>query len=236
MTGYCLRTRAGAQAARHRASTDEAGFTLVELLVAMTIFAVVLSMIFAILINVTRYTKDNLARTRAVDQARIGLMQIDREVRSGNVISDPAAETAAASGVAPYYSLRVYTQTDGVYQCVQWRVRFPAGSAFGLLEYRSWQPSWQTTGGVSAWSTVARDVVQPTGTFSQTDQTSWPPFFVESSDAEASSVAQTIRVTLRVKSPEQSAPSKPESLTTVLTGRNTVFGYPADSCAAVPPL
>ena len=213
----------------------ERGWTLIELLVSMTIFAGLLTIVFSILITVSQQTKDNLARTRAVDQAQLGLMQIDRQVRSGNVISDPANESTSGSGVPQYYSLRVYTQTDGTYQCVQWRVRYPAGSDFGLLEYRSWRPSWQTTGGVSEWRVVARDVVRPTSaTVVESDPSTWPPFFVEQSDAEASSQAQTIRVTLRLKDPDQRAQSKPATVSSVLTGRNTIFGYPADSCAAIP--
>lgn len=218
------------------ARRSDRGWTLTELLVAMSIFTVLLIIVFSFLTTYSQQTRDNLARARAVDQARLGLMQIDRQVRSGNVISDPASESIGSSGVEPFYSLRVYTQTDGVYQCVQWRVRYSTGSDFGVLEFRSWKPNWQTVGGVSDWAIVARDVVKPTGTFSQSDNTTWPPFFVESTDAEASSVAQTIRVTLRVKDPEQSVNSKPQTLTSVLTGRNTVYGYPADSCTAVPPL
>lgn len=211
------------------------GWTLIEMLVSMTIFAGLLTIVFSVLVTLSQQTKDNLARTRAVDQAQIGLMQIDRQVRSGNVISDPANETVSGSGVPQYYSLRVYTQTDGTYQCVQWRVRYPSGSDYGLLEYRSWRPSWQTTGGVAPWRIVARDVVKPTSTsVVESDPSTWPPFFVEQSDAEASSQAQTIRVTLRLKDPDQQAGSKPATLTSVLTGRNTIYGYPADSCAAIP--
>jgi prepilin-type N-terminal cleavage/methylation domain-containing protein len=210
------------------------GLTLVELMISMTIFAGLLAIVFSILVTVSQQTKDNLARTRAADQARIGLMQIDRQVRSGNVISDPAAETVSASGVPSQYSLRVYTQTDGSYQCVQWRVRYPASSDRGVLEFRSWRPSWQVTGGVADWRVVARDVVRPAGTFDASRPETWPPFFVESRTGGASSEAQTIRVTLRVKDEAQSASSAPSTVTSVLTGRNTVFGYPADSCGTVP--
>ncbi|WP_136520038.1 MULTISPECIES: PilW family protein [Cellulomonas] len=221
----------------HRRPTDEredSGWTLIELMVAMLIFSGLLVVVFSILVTVSQQTKDNLARTRAGDQARIGLMHIDRQVRSGNVISDPAGETVAGAGVPANYSLRVYTQTDGVYQCVQWRVRYPGGSDRGVLEYRSWKPSWQVTGGVSPWAVAARDVVAPSGPFVESDPTTWPPFFRETSQAEASSAAQTIRVTLRVKDPEQRASSQPTTVTSVLTGRNTVYGYPADSCATIP--
>lgn len=212
----------------------ERGWTLIELIVAMSLFIGLLTIAFAVLVTISFQTKDNLARTRTVDDARLGLMQIDRQVRSGNVISDPALETPTGSGVPTYYSLRVYTQTDGVYQCVQWRVRVPSGSDRGVLEYRSWKPSWQSTGGVEPWRVVARNIVTPTGAVVPADSSTWPPFFVEASDAEASSQAQTIRVTLRVKDPEQREQSKPVALTSVLTGRNTIYGYPADSCAAIP--
>lgn len=219
---------------RWRRGDDQGGWTLVELIVAMSIFAGLLVVVFTILVEVSEQTKDNLARSRAVDQAQIGLMQIDRQVRSGNVISNPADESSAASGVPQYYSLRVYTQTDGVFQCVQWRVRYPSGSNYGVLEYRSWKPQWQTLGGVQAWSVVARNVVKPTGTLNVNDPTTWPPFFVQPTDAESSSEAQTIRVTLRVKDPSQRASSKPATVTSVLTGRNTIYGYPSNTCGTVP--
>ena len=212
----------------------EGGFTLVELMVSMTIFVGLLVIVFSILVTVSQQTKDSLARDRSGDQARIGLMQIDRQVRSGNVISDPAAELVGWSGVPPQYSLRVYTQTDGTHQCAQWRVRYPTGSDRGVLEFRSWRPSWQVTGGVEAWRVVARDVVRPTGAFDPDDSSTWPPFFVESRAGSANSDAQTIRVTLRIKDAAQSARSAPTTVTSVLTGRNTVFGYPADSCGTVP--
>lgn len=220
-----------------RVDEDErdGGWTLVELMVSMTIFIGLLVIVFSILITVSQQTKDNLARTRALDDVRIGLMQIDRQVRSGNVISDPGAESVASSGVPPYYSLRVYTQTDGVFQCVQWRVNYAAGTDYGTLEYRSWKPSWQSTGGVEPWRVTAHNLVKPdAATVDPDDPNTWPPFYV-APDAGAGSDAQTIRVTLRVKDPDQLASSKPASATSVLTGRNTVFGYPADKCGSVPP-
>lgn len=202
----------------------------------MTIFGVLIAIVISVLVTVQLQTRDTLGRARGIDQVRLGLEQIDRQVRSGNVISDPAAETVAHSGVAPYYSLRVYTQTDGVYQCVQWRVRIAAGAKSGVLEYRSWQPGWATLGGVTGWRVVARDVVAPAvSPIDEANPLSWPPFYVDpASGAEAASVAQTIRVTIRVKDPGQLATSKPSSVTSVLTGRNTVYGYPADKCSPVP--
>ena len=214
---------------------DQSGYTLVEMLVVMSLMIGLLTVVFSILISISTQTRDNLARTRSLDQAQLGLMQIDRQVRSGNVISDPALETVLGSGVPTYYSLRVYTQTDGVFQCVQWRVKYPVGSDLGKLEYRSWRPDWQSVGGVTPWQTVANNVIKPTGpTIVPADRATWPPFFVEATPAELSSAAQTIRVTLRVKDPEQSRISKPATLTSTLTGRNTIYGYQADTCTPIP--
>lgn len=216
-------------------SRRDSGFTLVEMLVAMSLFAGVLAIVFTILVTVSWQSRDNLARDNSVAQARLALMQIDRQVRSGNVISDPHFETLANSGADPYYSLRVYTQTDGVYQCVQWRVIFPAGSQFGDLQYRSWQKDWLTGGAVTGWRVVAHNVVKPaSGTVVQSDPTTWPPFYVDTT-VGAGSTAQTIRVTMRLKDPGARSSSKPVTMTSVLTGRNTVFGYDADECATVPP-
>ncbi|MFI2752063.1 type II secretion system protein J [Cellulomonas sp. P22] len=230
-------TRGQEPRSQDREAGSDDGWTLVELLISMTIFIGLLGIVFTILLNVSLQAKDNLARTRSVSEAQLGLMQIDRQVRSGNVISDPSVETLASSGVEPYYSLRVYTQTDGVFQCVQWRVIFAPGADVGALEYRSWRPDWTVVGGVRDWSVVARNVVRPAGTvIVDSDPSTWPPFYVDpASVAQANSAAQTIRVTLRLKDPEQRASSQPASVTSVLTGRNTVFGYPADKCGVVPP-
>ncbi|MDM7853408.1 PulJ/GspJ family protein [Cellulomonas alba] len=215
--------------ARRRRPAGESGWTLVELIVAMSLFAGLLVIVFSVLITISLQTKDNLARTRAVDQVQLGLMQIDRQVRSGNVISNPASESSADSGVPASYSLRVYTQTDGVYQCVQWRVRFPTGSPYGLLEYRSWKPQWASTGGVEPWAVVARNIVAPAKAVNLGDPATWPPF-LQTDPAKG----QTVTVTFQVKDPAQRASSKPATISSVLTGRNTIYGYPADSCADVP--
>src|SRR5690625_4609881 len=106
-----------------RDEDDEAGYTLVEALVVMMIFGIVFAIIMGVLIQVSYSAADNMTRVSQVRNAELGLMQIDRQVRSGNVILDPTNESESNSGVEPGSSLRVFTQTDGVHQCVQWRVR-----------------------------------------------------------------------------------------------------------------
>lgn len=220
------------RARRLRDLLDEAreddGWTLPELVISMSIFIGLLSIVFTILISVSQQAGDNLARTRQVEQLRLGLMQIDRQVRSGNVISNPAGETTVGSGVAPGYSLRVYTQADGVFQCAQWRVIFTAGSDRGRLEYRSWDPHYLSTGIKTDWRIVARDLVDQR----TSSGTALLPFTNEA--AAGGSSAQSVRVSLWVKDRKASKKGKASAVSSVLTGRNTVFGYPSDECANIP--
>ncbi len=212
---------------RVRARRRDEGWTLIELMVSMSIFIALLTIVFSLLVTMSQQTADNMSRAQQVTEVRLGLSQIDRQVRSGNVISDPSLETSANSGVPANYSLRVYTQTDGTNRCAQWRVIFPSGqpTAGGELQFRSWQTDWLSTGVVTAWRVVARDLVSDGN---PTDA----PF--QRIAAPASWIAQSVQVTLWVKGPGSRSASAPTVITSVLTGRNTIFGYPADECAAVP--
>jgi len=184
------------------------GTTLVELLISMTIFSLALAMVYSVLITVQRQTKDQTSRADSVGNARLALQQIDRQVRSGNVLYNPASETLPLS-------MRVYTQANGDQRCVQWQV------FNGKLRSRSWSPTWTTDGQVSAWAIVAHDVVNTTAT---------PPFALQGgSTAYGSRLAD---VTLLVKSP--TAGGKPVNVTSSLSGRNTAYGYDPGVCNPAP--
>lgn len=207
----------------HRSRED--GYTLVEALVVMMIFGVVFAAIMGVLIQVSYSAADNMARTAQVQNAELGLMQIDRQVRSGNVILDPANETANNSGVEPGHSLRVFTQTDGVHQCVQWRVRMKPDDR-GVLEYRSWDPDWSVLGTEATdWAVVTRDLMPYPAEkvpFQRTDGAT------DSYSSETSSVDVSIFIQA------ERTRSAPTAVETTLTGRNTVYGYPIDRCDDVP--
>jgi len=218
----------------HDAREDK-GFTLVELLVSMSIFAILMALIFSLFITMLNQGNDNLARTRSVEQARLGISQIDRQVRSGNVILDPARDGIPEAGVPHNYSLRVYTQENGDDKCAQWRVIFdPPSNQFGRLEFREWDAGDPSTS--TAWSSVANNVEKPSGDFAAGDVTTYPPFWVDDTTATGTidTKAQNIRITLRMGDPQSDPDAKPASVTSVVTGRNTVFGYSPDYCAAIP--
>jgi|SRR5690625_70017 len=200
----------------------ERGYTLVEALVVMLIFGAIIGIIFGVIIQVSYSSADNMTRISQVQNAELGLMQIDRQVRSGNVILDPDEENPSGSGVEPGYSLRVFTQTDGVFQCVQWRVNFNEDGR-GKLEYRSWDPDWATLGTeVQNWAVVARDlVIDPDGN---------SPF----TRTGIGSTRETSSVDVSIFVQGERTSSAPTVVQTVLTGRNTVYGYPIDRCDNIP--
>lgn len=211
---------------------DDQGFSLTELLVSMTIFSVLMALIFGLLITMTYQASDNIGRTRSVEEARLGLSQIDRQVRSGNLILDPAMDGETQSGVEPNYSLRILTQEGGgAPKCVQWRVIDENGDGFAELQFRRWDPGPVD---VQPWTRVASNVVAPeVKPIDANDPESWPPFWLDP-NLSTGTEAQNIRVTLRLKDPKAREDSRPIPLTTVLTGRNTVFGAPIDECNPVP--
>jgi len=216
-----------------RVRRDDGGFTLIELLVSMIIFSIVMALLVSVMIQMTYQANDALGRQRAVEQARLGLSQIDRQIRSGNLILDPALDDESVAGVPANYSLRIFTQEgDGPAKCVQWRVIYPSDTdRFGQLEYREWDPADTSTS--TAWSRVASNVERPGATFSATDSESWPPFWVDTT-LPTGTEAQNIRVTLRMGDPSARDDAKAQVLSSVVTGRNTVFGYSPNTCSAVP--
>src|SRR3954468_2763604 len=156
---------------RARLGSREQGTTLIELLVTIMMFALILIVAYSVLFMVQQQTSSNLRLTDAVSQAKLGLAQIDRQIRSGNVLYSPAGETTpgcVGAQVAPSPTpnagncMRVYTQANGDERCVQWEV------LNGVLRSRSWAATWQTDGLVTAWRTVARAIIN--------NPTSNPPF------------------------------------------------------------
>jgi type II secretory pathway pseudopilin PulG len=202
--------------------------TLVELLVSMSILSIVLLVFVAVLASVQRgvVAQDTLSQT--LDQTRLALQQLDREMRSGNVLYDPALENAPAasggipscSGCLPGYTLRVYTQTNadtrGTYKCVLWKI-----DTAQRLMTQQWPPSDPSN--ASGWRIVATGIVN--GSINE------PPFTL---DPDPLKGGRTLNILFAVNSDLAHRPTQTVKVQASLTGRNTSYGYPANVCQQTP--
>jgi type II secretory pathway component PulJ len=191
--------------------------TLVELVVAMSMLSVVLLIFTSVLASVQRSVIVNQRYSEANDEARLALQQLDRELRSGNVINDPASPP---SGYTANHTLLIYTQanlpTRGAAHCEIWKV-----TSSGLLQARRWIPGssdWET-----AWRTVAEDVVNRT--------TSVNTFTMNSDPLKGE---RTVDIRLQVNPDITGNPNRTIELRASLTGRNTSYNYPTNICQTLP--
>ena len=66
-----------------------------ELLVSMAVTAIALLAITSVLASAQKSVARQDSMTQTLDGARLAIQQLDRELRSGNVLYDPALENAA---------------------------------------------------------------------------------------------------------------------------------------------
>jgi Tfp pilus assembly protein PilW len=201
---------------------DEEGVTLVETLIAMIIFTGVMSIMVGVVIDASRNLQRIQSRTDTVDQSRMALTDIDRQVRSGDVLYNPASDpdpVAAAMNVpsSQTWQMRIFTQTNGAQRCVQWQV------IGGVLRTRSWTPTWQTDGIVSPWRVAARGIV---------NSASQSPFALRGAGASSAYQSRLLDVSLYVLS--SAAGGSPALVSSSLAGRNTVYGIDGGICTPVP--
>jgi len=189
--------------------------TLIELVITTMLLGIVMAVIFGALVSVQRTFTTADQRGQTNDQVRLAANDIDRMVRSGNVLYDPASETAANSGVAAGYSLRIYTQANGNQRCVQWRV------ISGFLESRAWTTTWQLDGDVTGWRKVADHIVNTS-----------PPFTLDSNSAFGGRIVNIDL--LADRGTAASSNTAPVEVKVSVTGRNTEYGYDPVVCNSVP--
>ena len=201
----------------------ENGMTLVELMVAMFVLGFVMLVFSQVLASVQQgvVAQDTLSRT--LDQARLSVQQLDREIRSGNVLYDPALENAgqaSCTGCLPSFTMRVYTQsnadTRGGAQCVLWQVDDQQ-----QLLTRRWPPGDPNS--ATAWRVVATGVVNRA--------LSEPAFAIETDPLKG---ARTVNIMLAVNEDLMHRPGQTVRIEASLTGRNTSYDYPINVCSTTP--
>lgn len=174
----------------------------------MSLLTGVLVLSTTVLTRVLNDTKRVSNRADSVSQLKLGLAQMDRQIRSGNVLMAPTDA-----------EMRVYTQANGLEKCVQWQVYQRT------LRTRSWSATWQTDGIVSGWTTVARGVdndVTPTSTEK--------PFSLQGATTAFNSRLISIRLLARASGDTGTR----AEVRTSISGRNTNYGYDANICSPIP--
>lgn len=211
---------------RARTATGDAGITLVETLVSMAVFSIAISLVYSAVILVAGKTRDVEGSAEAASQVRQALAQIDRQVRSGNVLYSPANEPAyvpscTAATASSGSCMRVYTQANGLDRCVQWQVLADVTApGTSVLRSRNWAPDWVTTGTVSGWEVVARGLV---------GSTSAPAFALDGGGAYGARL-----LNVRFEAIDERRGGAPTLITSSLSGRNTNYGYDGGQCTPVP--
>jgi hypothetical protein len=208
---------------RLRQVRDERGTTLIETSVTMLLLGVVMVMFLSFVTSLQDATATQEARVRRNDDVRLVLSQLDREIRSGNVLYDPVGEDDSEHDIAPSMSLRIYTQADAPNrdpgnQCSQWRI-----TSDGEMQTRRWANP-DPNGTVTAWWTVAENVVN------RTLEPEVPAFALDTTTDSYGSRLMSVRIV--VDRPGDKA--GPEESDLSLTGRNTQYAYPTDICSVIP--
>ena len=205
--------------ARVRGLGDEQGITLVEVVVATAILGIVMLVFTSTLASMQRAVVAEDVRTRLNDQARLALADIDRQVRSGNLLYDPDDEAGTVDpfGVtAAGYMFRVYTQTkyrpSDAPRCALWLIDDEQ-----RLLYRYWPVLDPDQ--ASEWRVVAEHIVNR--------ETNTPAFVLDAN-------GRTITAMIQANANIDADPNATQLFESALTGRNTSFGYPNNVCATLP--
>lgn len=137
---------------------DSDGFTLIELIIAMSIFAMLLGVMMSVVLAMNKDLNKTTSIADAASQGLRATQAIDKQLRYADFVNAPVT---GASGDR-YVSFESLTNAS-VSECYQWRIH-----TGGLLQQRSWVSSTANTTAVTAttpsWLTVAIGVVNPTAT------------------------------------------------------------------------
>ena len=142
--------------------SNEGGFTLVELLITMTILLIVIASLASVLVSATRTQIDANNRFQAQAQARSGLDFLRRELHCASAVTQTSG-TALTAGTA--------------YSAITATLPSTCATAGGLTLYATWctSPSTLTTGGHVALYRVASTAL-PRPTCSTAGKVKWADY------------------------------------------------------------
>jgi prepilin-type N-terminal cleavage/methylation domain-containing protein len=198
----------------------EDGFTLGEMVVATAILSIVLLVFTTPLATIQRSVGEQQIRSINNDNVRLALENLDRLVRSGNVLIDPSVvNTDCKATGSAYQCLLAYSQANGTTalpaRCIQWRVE---GTT---LETRWWEPGDKATT-TTAWREVATGI--------QNLQTT-PVTETFRLDPDPLKQGRSVEVLFIVGTGTGGVDGPVARVEASLTARNTSYGYLSDACA-----
>lgn len=186
---------------------EQEGMTLVELVVAMGILSIAMVILLSTLTSIQKASVNEDVRSRTINQVRLAMQTIDRQVRSGNLLYPPNA-----AGYTFLIYTQAYSSQDDISRCALWTI-----NSQNQLMYGYWKPN--ITPGALTWQVVADGIMNRAK--SQSAFTLDP-------------TGRTMTVDFLVNSDPSGSANATQSLQTSVTGRNTSFGYPLAVCAILP--
>jgi prepilin-type N-terminal cleavage/methylation domain-containing protein len=142
----------------------DAGFTLVEMIVAMSLMGVLISVFMGGVVQMTKDATRVQSVSNSADQARRAYDRFERSLRVASEVNRPVL-----TGSTWYLEYRTTATGSATALCTQWRL---AGST-GLLQRRTWTEV--NSPAVSGWETVAAHVIN--------DVTTQQPFTMSPADS-----------------------------------------------------
>jgi type II secretory pathway pseudopilin PulG len=126
---------------RHEEARDEAGFTLIELIISTSIFLTIMGIITAAVVSMMSQTRREAGQSDNLDSARKIFQNLDKTARYANAITTPGIGSDGGS----YVEYRT-GNTNLQQTCWQWRYL----PSTGVVSQRHWSPPLIGTGAVSA--------------------------------------------------------------------------------------
>jgi len=145
---------------RQRIRGRDEGATLVELLVAFGIFAILLAIVTAATLSMFQSSRKQASQGDDLDASRKVIELLDKQVRYANAITTP--------GTGPSGDTYVEWRTGNIglqQTCTQWRYDPTANQ----LAYRSWRPTlgspgYWNNGSLTSWTTAGSGISAVVGT------------------------------------------------------------------------
>lgn len=136
-------------------SDDEAGFSLVELMVAMMVFSIFLAIVVSSVIAIASASTRVQIASRSSSGVLVVFQNLDRQIRYANAVNFPGAGTTTGSR---YVEFRVGADSDpsGVATCYQWRY-WPTTKS---IQSRQWS---EASAPGAIWATKVLNVLDPGG-------------------------------------------------------------------------